>query len=327
MPSHPGPSLSNFLRAIQGTGPGWTELRLLPEPRTGETYPYSKYFSDTAAAANWLHVNGAAANVGHGLYYGVAKRSRPSEKSRGAGRDEHVRSLPVVWADLDFKDYAHLQPEASAKLALFSPAPSIVVASGGGLHAYWRLRQAIPPDVGRDLMQRIATALGSDASVRNPSRVLRVPGSLRLKDPTHPICVEVRGWWPWLRYDEHVFGYLPRLPRVERPPEWHAPVGGLVSGSREQRYAQAALVKRCEQIAVTPTGQKHAALFRAACYLGSFVGAGLLDRATVGDWLFHGIERAGPLDNISGARKTIADGIDRGARELPRIPVTQGRHR
>jgi hypothetical protein len=81
----------------------------------------------------------------------------------------------VLWADCDDK-----KPHSLAALRRFDPRPTIVVASGGGRHAYWLLDRAISPKEARRLGAGIAHALDSDL-VSDPQRSLRPPGTVNHK--------------------------------------------------------------------------------------------------------------------------------------------------
>src|SRR5207249_3148627 len=65
----------------------------------------------------------------HHLYFGVAERGDPSQ---GGGTD-NCTSCAALFCDLDFK----LTPEDECRnrLSIFRPQPSILIRSGGGLHA------------------------------------------------------------------------------------------------------------------------------------------------------------------------------------------------
>lgn len=70
-------------------------------------------------------------------------------------------------------------------------APSLVVGSGRGEHFYW-----LCPDVPREqfsaLQKCLIDRLGTDKSVNDLARVMRLPGTLHLKDETRPRLVKLR---------------------------------------------------------------------------------------------------------------------------------------
>src|SRR5215472_1854688 len=69
-------------------------------------------------------------------YVGVASR-----RDASSGKLENCRQLAVLFVDLDFKSVP--EPQVRHALAECPFAASLVVASGGGLHVYWRLRDPL----------------------------------------------------------------------------------------------------------------------------------------------------------------------------------------
>jgi hypothetical protein len=96
------------------------------------------------------------------VYLGAAPRSFP----RG-GRDA-ITALAALWVDAD-------TPASIAALSAFEPAPSILISSGGGQHAYWLLDHTVDPAVAEDANRRLAALLGADARCADAPRILRPP--------------------------------------------------------------------------------------------------------------------------------------------------------
>lgn len=119
--------------------------------------------------ANFLKRNSEKNNI----YFGVATR-----EGRG-GTKEHCREIPALWVDLDFKDTA--EAEAEEKLAAFPLLPSIIMASGGGLHIYWLLKTPVSAQTPQVEPILRGLALGGDSAAAETARVLRLPGSLNYK--------------------------------------------------------------------------------------------------------------------------------------------------
>lgn len=124
------------------------------------------------------------------LYFGTATRCTETN-----GTLENCAQLPALFVDLDFKH----TPEATSRqrLAECPFAASAIVSSGGGLHAYWFLKEPLdlqdPTDRARavSLLRRLAHFLDADLQAAEPARVLRVPGSSNFKyDPPRQVFVE-----------------------------------------------------------------------------------------------------------------------------------------
>jgi len=112
------------------------------------------------------------------LYGGVATR-----RDASSGRLENCRHLGALFADIDFKTTP--EPAARQGLARFPLRPSAIIHSGGGLHCYWFLREPLelPDEVthAKQLLRRLAVAVGGDLSAAEVARVLRVPGTWNRK--------------------------------------------------------------------------------------------------------------------------------------------------
>ena len=126
------------------------------------------------------------------IYFGVATRATTS-----SGTLENCRALGALFVDIDFKDYQNGEDEARACLASFPLSPSIVVATGGGLHAYWVLDEPIELSSGgapraKHLLRALAQAVGGDLRVAEPARVLRLPGTRNVKySPPRDVEIEI----------------------------------------------------------------------------------------------------------------------------------------
>ncbi len=159
----------------------------------------------------------------HEAFYGVNARQR------GGGKAEHVTLIRGLWADQDYKHYADGATGAARALAAFPLQPTAVVASGGGNHLYWQLATPVAPSPAIEaLLLRLYAALvpgdGKLDSVQDPSRILRVPGTLNHK--TNPArLVTIRDEDPERCYTLDDFETFLPVP-VEQPrPSWSPPTG------------------------------------------------------------------------------------------------------
>jgi hypothetical protein len=101
----------------------------------------------------------------------------------------------VLWVDCDAKDGV----PAPERLREFRPPPHILVASGGGHHGYWLLREPVDdPGRLREANRLLAEALGGDQQAADAARILRPPGTLNFKtEYGRPRPVEL------VRFDAH----------------------------------------------------------------------------------------------------------------------------
>ena len=118
------------------------------------------------------------------VYVGAALR-KPDTPRNARAKDSHFLCAPFGWYDHD-EDGARAAVEESKKRGV--PA-TITVVTGRHpvlrLHLYWRLVEACrDPMLMRTLCVATAKALGGDTSVVNPSRIMRIGGSLAW--PTKP---------------------------------------------------------------------------------------------------------------------------------------------
>jgi hypothetical protein len=109
------------------------------------------------------------------VYFGVATRED------GGGDKSHCRELTALWADVDFKTTP--EPHARELLTSLSLQPSIVIESGGGLHAYWLLETPIHAHDERiePVLRGLATNLGADGAAAEIARLMRLPGTYNHK--------------------------------------------------------------------------------------------------------------------------------------------------
>jgi hypothetical protein len=121
-------------------------------------------------------------DAGWDAYYGVLPRLDR------VGDAEHIApSTQVLWADLDAKTIGSKQA-ALMTLVRAPVPPSVVVDSGHGYHAYWRLDMPWTWELAHMAMVGIADDLRGD-HVYDRARILRIPGTMNWKDPDAPVPV------------------------------------------------------------------------------------------------------------------------------------------
>lgn len=110
---------------------------------------------------------------------------------------DNVDQLKALWFDIDFKDGLSDPRQVVAALSEFSkatgmPAPSILVHSGNGIHAYWPFTTSVTYERWQRMSERLKElaheqSLPADlACTADACRVLRPPGTKNWKDPSSP---------------------------------------------------------------------------------------------------------------------------------------------
>lgn len=94
--------------------------------------------------------------------------------NHGGDDDDSIDRVRAVFADWD-------PPQTAAMPAQLPIEPHIIVESSEGKHhAYW-LADGLPVDQFKAVQEAIAAMLGSDKTITNPSRIMRLPGFAHTK--------------------------------------------------------------------------------------------------------------------------------------------------
>jgi primase-like protein len=180
----------NFLRRFHPTSL-WALTSF--GPASGQIGPADTFaLADEVAARRFLDkVQG-----NHNVYFTVnCVRDKLSKKA--SKRD--IVEVPWLHVDADLNKTINwsntdgVEAEKArvlAKLRSYAPAPTVIVWSGGGYQAFWRLSEIIVVNGDPALMQsserrmqRIEKALGADPC-HNVDRIMRLPGTLNVLGPT-----------------------------------------------------------------------------------------------------------------------------------------------
>lgn len=159
----------------------------------GARSTYAVEPDQTDELARWLVATG-------GLYSVGVHATEPEGGSRGV--EDDVCAITMLWCDVDTDagDHkANLRPPSHAAVLAtlqgLDVPPSLIVDSGGGLHAYWMLREpwelydarerADAKAVVEQVQRAVAVSIGSPVdNTSDLARILRVPGTLSRKyDP------------------------------------------------------------------------------------------------------------------------------------------------
>ncbi len=120
------------------------------------------------------------------IYFGACTR-----KDDSSGKKDNLYDLPGLWVDFDFKDFESGEDQVIKTLKGFRPQPSLLVHSGGGIHAYWKFRKPVPPTPELESMLKgLCRHLHGDLGATDLPRILRVPGTWNHKyEPIRPVKI------------------------------------------------------------------------------------------------------------------------------------------
>jgi len=147
------------------------------------------------------------------IHHAVNPRFRQPVK--GYGKNEDVSHFVALWVDVDFhgnEEAVRKQfNEAIEDLRSKGLGPSCIIESGHGLHAYWFLDKLYSVAEARPCCAGIQDYFKVSDAINDPRRILRMPGTLNLKDPKNPA---------WCRITEATWERFP----LERFKEYAVPV-------------------------------------------------------------------------------------------------------
>ncbi len=140
---------------------------------------------------------------GYGVFFTV--NGFPPE---GDAKIPNIISLNANFVDIDIEKGTLTQQERDATInnllmkaiedAL--PPPTIIVRTKNGVHIYWMYQTPVlTPNEGqlvlwRDIQDRLVRYFKGDSNARDPARILRVPYTNHLKDPSDPFRVTIHSY-------------------------------------------------------------------------------------------------------------------------------------
>jgi len=155
------------------------EFRPLPPQNTGRRWATLAELPDIV---DWLHKHNACEHSRVHAYFGANPR-----KTHGASQAEGVLLARCLFADFD--GGVVVEDALSRIKAAGYPMPTALVESGGGVHAWWRLQEPIEDaELWHLRMKAMSAALGSDASICDWPRIMRLPGFINWKHEQRPLA-------------------------------------------------------------------------------------------------------------------------------------------
>ena len=167
--------LARLARPYQEAGDsGLIEIVGFPPSRGAARSP--RHFPPGDLDAMTAHA--LAVNADAGAYVGAALR-RGEALAEARAKDEHVAFTRWLWLDFDDGDAA---TDAPGRLDAAGIRPALWIVTGRvpalRRQCWIALAEPADPATARDLMRRLIEATGADPSPKNPSRVMRVAGTV-----------------------------------------------------------------------------------------------------------------------------------------------------
>lgn len=177
-----------FLKALRPNGP-WAVTAIYPDDAArrpnGDVGPApSRTFDDATKLRSWIALRCGVANLYFTANSTKALDKKPSETD--------VVAVEFVHVDIDEDEQGPLAGDMARKGAVvdrlrsFPLQPSVIVDSGGGIQALWRLagRNNTPAEMRecKDINAWLIESHGGDPGTHNLDRLLRLPGTPNLPD-------------------------------------------------------------------------------------------------------------------------------------------------
>ena len=177
-------------------------------------------------------------------FFGVCPRGQKS------GGKDAISRLWTLWVDLDTKDSPAGKRGLIERIKMFKLKPTVLIDSGNGYHAYWRLDDPFvinePEDINRiePYLKALSTNLKADPHAAELARILRIPGTLNNKNPEKPLTVDLISINPEKIYRLSDFNFLVESMPVnsqlfKNSPGWVSnTLENLAEGNRNASFAK-----------------------------------------------------------------------------------------
>lgn len=273
----------------------WIEFRSIRPGAGGRVHEWHRHGDDIDATLERLRV----ANDTDHAFFGANPR-----RDRGGSKAADVACARSVFVDFDRSTNGEKRCsvfEATHRIReAFLPVPTVVVSTGNGCHAYWRLDEPVTDlDLWTRTQRALIRTLRTDASIHDAPRCMRLPGFANVKYAHRPVAA-LAFCDPGREYP------IAEFPDPVEPRQ-------VVEASNVEQGSKSELAKRfLDEGFVLPAGRR-ATIFTVACDLA---GRG---------WTFEGAEAA--IMHRAQRLDLAADEVDdvprqiRNAFAVPRSPV------
>ncbi len=128
---------------------------------------------------SWKGVESYDPPVNKNVYVGMFTRKQKK------GTRKYCKQTKVLWADYD--NMSQVEVEYRIDNAGL-PGPSMMINSGHGIHAYWLLDKSAGAEI-EPILKTISNKTEADGQAAETARVMRIPGTLNVKD--EPVSCEI----------------------------------------------------------------------------------------------------------------------------------------
>jgi hypothetical protein len=203
---------------------------------------WAHYWTDTGKESLWFPVDKRTALPAkwtrQNVYFSVHPcREIPPTNSKGEPatrravrvQNGYVAAVNCFYAEFDAKHWEGGKASIFAHLDTLPLYPSVIIDSGGGYHCYWLLEYTVTvTDDNRDTLRAMQAAwvqlVGGDDGSKDFARVLRVPGTLNVKEeygPDFPTVTTIEAnykrLFPFVDFEEFT-EHLRQTPEPEATP-------------------------------------------------------------------------------------------------------------
>jgi hypothetical protein len=130
----------------------------------------------------------------------------------GSANEAQLISLNCNYVDYDVDpEFSHEEKDRLIKETIMggieagAPPPTMIVRTKNGAHMYWLYPEPIKPtvfslEVWREVQKSLVQTFKGDRAAIDPARVLRVPYTMHLKEPSDPYLITVLSYKPNSHY-------------------------------------------------------------------------------------------------------------------------------
>jgi hypothetical protein len=155
------------------------EFRPLPPQAAGRRWSPLAEIPDII---EWLQLHNSCEQQRVHAYFGANPR-----KAKNQSQAEGVRLARCLFADFD--GGVVVEDALSRIKAAGYPMPTAIIESGGGVHTWWRLDEPVDDaELWHLRMKAMSAALGSDQSICDWPRIMRLPGFINWKHEQRPLA-------------------------------------------------------------------------------------------------------------------------------------------